>query len=162
MSPARSPSSFIRDAPLIAPTEPIGRSARACCSSPSCRRCRSSTTDERYAGIFGEREFITALFPGYVGSLKHAGFVPKSIDTVLEKRQACRIEPVAKHMNTEHVDVAPDFSDVGLAEIFIHHRVLIIPVTEHKRVVGVITRSDFFTRAGRALPRERRTRLPGP
>ena len=52
---------------------------------------------------------------------------------MLEKRQACRFEPVAQHMNTEHVDVGPDFSDVGLAEIFIHHRVLIVPVTEHKR-----------------------------
>ena len=47
-------------------------------------------------------------------------------------------------MNTEHVDVGPDFSDVGLAEIFLHHRVLIVPVTDDKRVVGVITRSDFF------------------
>ena len=56
--------------------------------------------DDRYAGIFGEREFITALFPGYVSSLKHAAFVPKSIDTVLEKRQTCRMEPVGKHMNT--------------------------------------------------------------
>jgi len=100
--------------------------------------------DERFKGIFGEREFVTALFPGYVGSLKHAGFVPKSIDAVLEKRQTCRSEPVSKHMNTEHIDVAPDFSDVGLAEIFIHHRVLIVPVLEDKRVVGVITRSDFF------------------
>ena len=102
-------------------------------------------SDERYAGIFGEREFITALFPGYIGTLKHAGFVPKSIDAVLEKRRACRFEPVSKHMNTEHVDVGTDYSDVGLAEIFIHHRVLIVPVTDRKRVVGVITRADFFT-----------------
>jgi CBS-domain-containing membrane protein len=100
--------------------------------------------NQRFKGIFGEREFITALFPGYVGSLKHAGFVPKSIDAALEKRQSCRTEPVSKHMNTEHIDVGPDFSDVGLAEIFIHHRVLIVPVVEDKRVVGVITRSDFF------------------
>jgi CBS-domain-containing membrane protein len=78
-------------------------------------------------------------------ALGSAGFVPKSIDVVLEKRHGCRFEPVSKHMNTEHVDVGPDFSDVGLAEIFIHHRVLIVPVTERKRVIGVITRSDFFT-----------------
>jgi CBS-domain-containing membrane protein len=99
---------------------------------------------EQFVGIFGEREFITALFPGYVGSLKHAGFVPKSIDAALQKRQSCRTEPVSKHMNTEDIDVGPDFSDVGLAEIFIHHRVLIVPVVENKRVVGVITRADFF------------------
>jgi CBS-domain-containing membrane protein len=107
--------------------------------------------EQHFTGIFGEREFITALFPGYVGSLKHAGFVPKSIDAALEKRQSCRAEPVSKHMNTEHIDVGPDFSDVGLAEIFIHHRVLIIPVVENKRVVGVITRADFFAAVARRL-----------
>jgi len=47
-------------------------------------------------------------------------------------------------MNTEHVDVPPDFADLQLAEVFIHHRVLIVPVTEHGRVTGIITRSDFF------------------
>ena len=31
-----------------------------------------------------------------------------------------------------------------VAEIFLHHRVLIVPVTEAGRVTGVITRSDFF------------------
>ena len=52
------------------------------------------------------------------------------VDTVLEKRQTCRIEPDGKHMNTEHIDVPPDFSDVQLAEVFIHHRV---PHRSHHR-----------------------------
>jgi CBS domain-containing protein len=99
---------------------------------------------DRFLGIFGEREFITALFPGYLGQLGSAGFVPKSIDVAIEKRQGCRVEPVSKYMNTEHVDVGTDFSDAALAEIFLHHRVLIVPVTKDKRVVGVVTRSDFF------------------
>jgi predicted transcriptional regulator len=60
------------------------------------------------------------------------------------KRQSCRAEPVSKYLNREHVDVGSDFSDVGLAEIFLHHRVLIVPVTQNKRVIGLITRSDFF------------------
>ena len=101
--------------------------------------------DDRYAGIFGEREFITALFPGYVKNLGYAAFVPKSLEAAIEKRQACRQEPVKQHMNREHIDVPIDFSDLQLAEIFIHHRVLIIPVTEGKRVCGIVTRTDFFT-----------------
>ena len=47
-------------------------------------------------------------------------------------------------MNTEHVDVGTDFSDAQVAEIFLHHRVLIVPVLDDGRVVGVITRTDFF------------------
>jgi CBS domain-containing protein len=33
--------------------------------------------DDSLVGIFGEREFITAIFPGYVRSLGYAAFVPK-------------------------------------------------------------------------------------
>ena len=47
-------------------------------------------------------------------------------------------------MNTEHVDVGTDFSDAQVAEIFLHHRVLIVPVLDDGRVLGVITRTDFF------------------
>jgi CBS domain-containing protein len=47
-------------------------------------------------------------------------------------------------MNTEQVDVAADFSDAQIAETFLHHRVLIIPVVDNRRVTGVLTRGDFF------------------
>ena len=135
--------SLNRDTPVVTENEPVGRALELLldCGLPAIPVVDEH---ERYVGIFGEREFITALFPGYVSSLKHAGFIPKSIDTVLEKRQTCRMEPVGRHMNTEHVDVPPDFSDVQLAEVFIHHRVLIVPITENHKVVGVITRTDFF------------------
>ena len=49
-------------------------------------------------------------------------------------------------MNTEHIAVDDDFSDVQIAETFLHHRVLIIPVVKDRQVSGVITRSDFFRR----------------
>jgi CBS domain-containing protein len=108
--------------------------------------------DGRYLGIFGERELITAMFPGYVKSLGYAAFVPKSLEAALEKRSACLGDPVEKHMNSEHIDVEADFSDLQLAEIFIHHRVLIIPVTEKGRVTGVVTRTDFFRALAELLP----------
>ena len=99
----------------------------------------------RYCGIFGEREFLQALFPGYLDQLSGAGFVTRSLESALEKRSSCRRDAVRKYMNTEHVDVGTDFSDAQVAEIFLHHRVLILPVIDdHGRVSGVITRSDFF------------------
>jgi CBS domain-containing protein len=143
MSPRTIGDLVHRDTPLLRDDQPVGE-ALGLLRDAKLPALPVIDEDRRYVGIFGEREFITALFPGYVGSLKHAAFVPKSIDAALKKRQSCRTEPVAQHMNREHVDVGSDFSDVGLAEIFIHHRVLIVPVTEHRRVVGLITRSDFF------------------
>ncbi len=99
---------------------------------------------ERFVGIYGEREFLAAVFPGYLKQLKYAGFVSHSLDDALERNEACRRETVAKHMNTEHVDVPPDYSDVQIAETFLHHRVLVVPVVDAGKVQGLITRGDFF------------------
>lgn len=143
MSPRRIAELVHRDAPLIEQGQPIAAAIELLLGS-ELPALPVVDDQRRFVGIFGEREFITALFPGYVGSLKHAAFVPRSIDAVLAKRQSCRAEPVSMHMNREHIDVEAEPSDVGLAEIFLHHRVLVIPVTADKRVVGVITRSDFF------------------
>jgi CBS domain-containing protein len=94
---------------------------------------------------------MAALFPGYIRELGYAGFVPRRLDDALEKRAACATEPIGKHMNTEHIDVTEDFSDLEVAETFLHHRVLIVPVTRNRRPVGVITRSDFFHRLAKRL-----------
>ena len=117
--------------------------------------------EERLKGVFGEREFLAALFPGYLKELKYAGFVKRGLDAALELREACGQEPVGQHMNTDHIDVGPDFSDVEVAEIFLHHQVLIIPVLDCGKVVGILTRHDFFkSLAGRLIGGEE-TRTEG-
>ncbi len=103
-------------------------------------------------GIFGEREFIGALFPGYLTTLGYAGFVPRSLDKALEKRAGCMEEPVGKHTNTEHIDVSEDYSDTQLAEIFLHHRVLIVPIVDGGRVTGIVTREDFTRALAERMP----------
>jgi CBS domain-containing protein len=143
MSPRTIAELVHREVPLIGRDDPVGEAVAVVLES-GLPALPVVDDKQHVAGIFGEREFITAVFPGYVGSLKYAAFVPKSIDAALEKRQSCRAEPVARYMNTEHVDVPADFSDLQLAEVFIHHRVLIVPVTEDRRVSGIVTRSEFF------------------
>ncbi len=106
------------------------------------------------AGVFGEREFMEALFPGYLGQLRSASFVRRGLDEALEKRAGCMAERVSRYMYTEHVEVPSDASDSQIAETFLHHQVLVLPVCEDGRVVGVITRRDFFrSLAERALDR---------
>jgi CBS domain-containing protein len=101
--------------------------------------------DGRLAGIFGEREFLQALFPAYLGTLQGAGFVGRSMEEVLEKRASCAGERVEQHLNDERIAVEQDFSDVQVAEVFLHHRVLIVPVVDReRRVIGIVPRSDFF------------------
>jgi CBS domain-containing protein len=97
-----------------------------------------------FAGIFGEREFMSALFPGYMGELASARMVTKDIDATIERREGCRQEPISEYMTTDHVQVEDDFSDTQLAETFLHHRVLIVPIATDGKVHALVTRNDFF------------------
>jgi hypothetical protein len=81
--------------------------------------------------------------------------IKRDLQEVLEKRQECRNEPVRAYVNTKHVDVGTDFSDAQVAEIFLHHRLLLIPVAEDGRVVGVITRAGFFRSVAERFPSQR-------
>jgi CBS-domain-containing membrane protein len=143
LSPDEIKRRVIRQAPLLAEKQSIEEALRVLIDSdlPAL-----PVVDDRarISGIFGEREFISALMPGYVGQLRHAAFVPASVDELIEKRQECRFETVARHMNTDDIAAGPDASDVQLAETFLHHRVLIVPVVDGGRVIGVVTRADFF------------------
>ena len=132
-----------RDVPLLREQQPV-RDAVAQVLEAELPTLPVIDDGERFAGVFGEREFMEALFPGYVGKLSGAAFLTRSMDDVLEKRQSCAMETVAQHMNSEHVEVGADFSDVQVAEVFLHHRVLIVPVVVEGRVIGVVTRRDFF------------------
>lgn len=100
--------------------------------------------DGSFAGIFGEREFMTALFPGYVGTLASARLISPSIDASIERRATCREEPIRRYLTTDHVVVEDEFSDTQLAELFLHYRVLIIPIATKGRVHAIVTRSEFF------------------
>lgn len=97
-----------------------------------------------FVGIFGEREFMTALFPGYVGELGSGAMIRRSIDDAIERREACSSESIRDYLTTDHVSVEDDYSDTQLAEIFLHHRVLVVPIATAGRVHGVVTRADYF------------------
>lgn len=150
MSPQRIATSVRREVPLLRSDEPV-RDAVATIIEADAPALPVVEDGGRLRGIFGEREFIGALFPGYLTTLGYAGFVPRSLDDALEKRASCADEPVAKHMNTEHIDVGEDFSDTELAEIFLHHRVLIIPIVDAGRVTGIVAREDFFRAVARLM-----------
>lgn len=101
--------------------------------------------DGSFAGIFGEREFMAALFPGYVGELASAAMVSRSVDETIERRAQCSEEAIRRYLTTDHVMVEDSYSDTQLAELFLHHRVLIVPVATNGRIHAVVTRHDFFS-----------------
>jgi CBS domain-containing protein len=143
MSPRTVTDSLLREAPCLRASDSVADAVRAVLDS-DLPALPVMDEREQLLGIFGEREFLGAVFPGYLKELKHAGFVKRSLEDALQKRSSCRYEEVRNYVNTEHIDVGTDFSDSQVAEIFLHHRVLLVPVTDGGKVVGVITRADFF------------------
>ena len=93
---------------------------------------------------------MAALFPGYVGELGLGGD-----DLALDRRddrapqRTARASRSARYLTTDHVLVEDDYSDTQLAELFLHHRVLIVPIATGGRVHAVVTRHDFFALADR-------------
>jgi CBS domain-containing protein len=107
--------------------------------------------DSSFAGIFGEREFIAAVFPGYVQTLTWAAWIPEAVDQGIKLREDCLAEPIRGYLTTEDVAVEGDRSEVAVAETFLHHRVLIVPITTKGAVRAVVTRSDFFRALAKRL-----------
>ena len=135
---------LLREVPVLSGNDTVRTAVRALLDA-GVTALPVADDDGRFAGIFGEREFVTAIFPGYLRELHGAHFIRRSLDDELLRRRGCLDEPVARHTFTEHVDVGADFSDAELAEIYLHHRVSVIPVlNEDRRVMGIITRRDFF------------------
>jgi CBS-domain-containing membrane protein len=144
MSPRTVTDPLLRECPVIRTSDSVADATRAVLDS-GLPALPVVDDQERFAGIFGEREFLSAVFPGYLKELKYAGFVTRSLEDALDKRRECATEAVEGYMNTEHIDVGADFSDAQVAEIFLHHRVLLVPVVDSGSVTGVITRSDFVS-----------------
>jgi CBS domain-containing protein len=154
MSPRSISELVVREPPVLRSTDTVAQAVRLLLEH---RLPALPVVDERerYAGIFGEREFFSALFPGYLDQLRATGFLRRSLDEAIDLREGCHTEPVGRFMLTEHVDVRPDFSDTHVAEIFLHHRVLVVPIVDGGRVVGLLTRSEFFRALGERFLAER-------
>jgi CBS domain-containing protein len=142
---------LIRDVPSVRETDALGVAIATLVESglPALPVCGDGG---KLVGVFGERDVITAVVPGYVGELKGAAFLSSVLDDVLERRSECVRDPVSKYMNTEHVEVPADFSYAQLAETFLHHRVSVLPVVDEGRVVGAVTRRDYVRALAEKLP----------
>ena len=98
----------------------------------------------QYAGLFGEREFMEAMFPAYVGTLASARMIRRSIDETIELRLDCREEEIRRYLTRDEILVEDDYSDTQLAETFLHHRVMVVPIATNGEIHAVVTRNDFF------------------
>src|SRR5687768_8590594 len=104
MTPDQLSRDLVREAPLLHRDDRVAEAVRQVLASglPALPVVDSS---DILVGIFGEREFMEALFPGYLKELPYAGFVPSTLDDAIQKRAGCGRDPVGGYVNTEHIDV---------------------------------------------------------
>ena len=133
----------IREIEPLSADDPVGKATRLVIDS-GLPGLPAVEDDGSFAGIFGEREFMAALFPGYVGELASAAMISRTLDETIERRESCSLEPIRDYLTTDHVLLKDDYSDTQLAETFLHHRVLVVPLASDGKVHAVVTRSDFF------------------
>ena len=100
--------------------------------------------DGSFAGIFGEREFMAALFPGYVEELGSAAMVKRSIDDTIEAPAGCRSEPIRDYLTTDHVNVERRLLRHPARRDLPPPSRAVVPIATEGRVHAVVTRSDFF------------------
>src|SRR5690554_5867869 len=55
----------------------------------------------RFTGIFGEREFMAALFPGWLETVSSSAMLTRSLDDVIQRREECRSEPIARYLTRD-------------------------------------------------------------
>lgn len=136
-------NSIIREVVPLNDSDPVGSAGRRVVESglpalPVVDRLG------RYAGLFGEREYMTAVFPAYVGTLASARMIRRSLDDTIEPRLGSQEEPIRPYLTTDPVLLEDDYSDAELAETFLHHRITVAPVATEGRVHAVVTRHEFF------------------
>lgn len=107
--------------------------------------------DGSYAGLFGGRELLTAVFPSYLSELRGSAMISSTVDQVLERHVECAGEPIRGHLDTSDVLVDEELADSRLVELFLHHRVPVVPVASGGRVDAVVPFEEFSRAVGRRL-----------
>ncbi|HEX6117641.1 MAG TPA: CBS domain-containing protein [Solirubrobacterales bacterium] len=133
----------LREVEPLGADETVGRAARRVVET-GLPALPAVDANGKFAGIFGEREFMAALFPGYVAELSSSAMISRNMDDAIDRRLECAAESIRDYLTKDSVLVEDDYSDTQLAELFLHHRVLVIPIATEGRVHAIVTRQDFF------------------
>ncbi|MCO5314925.1 MAG: CBS domain-containing protein [Solirubrobacterales bacterium] len=136
-------SSIIRPVEPLHDSDPVGYAARRVVES-GLPALPVVDGKGRYAGLFGEREYMRAVFPAYVGTLSSARMIRRSLDDTIEPRMSSQEDPIRTYLTTDPVLLEDDYSDAELAETFLHHRVVVVPVATEGEIHSVVTRNEFF------------------
>lgn len=136
-------NTIIRPVEPLHVSDPVGYAARLVVES-GLPALPAVDAKGSFVGVFGEREYMRAVFPAYVGTLASARMVRRSLDDTIEPRMDSQEDPIERYLTPAQVLLEDDYSDAELASTFLNHRVLVVPIATEGRLHSVVTRADFF------------------
>ena len=98
--------------------------------------------DSRVAGLLGDSDLISGLFPRYLAELRHTAFADDDAGLLAERVRAVASDAVELHMQPPIIldDAA---SATHAAERFLHCGHGALPVTRGGRFVGMLGRAEL-------------------
>jgi CBS domain-containing protein len=94
--------------------------------------------DRRLVGVVSEGDVLRAIFPGYLGELRHTAFLADDAPVLDERARSIRDRPVSEFMRAiEPLD--GDESETHAAERFLHSGEQALPVVDGGRFLGVLS-----------------------
>jgi CBS domain-containing protein len=93
---------------------------------------------ERVLGILSERDVLRAVFPGYLGEIRHSAFLPDDADSLEELAAKARDLPVGDFVRESEVLDGSD-SQIHAAERLLHSGDDALPVAEDARFLGMLS-----------------------
>lgn len=93
-------------------------------------------------GLFGAKEVLRGLFPGYLDELKHSAFISDDLPGLQEHLREVATEPVTDYM-TEPLVVDTDTSAIHIAEQIVHSDIRALALTENGQFIGMLGAHRF-------------------
>lgn len=92
----------------------------------------------RVQGIFGERDILRAVFPGYLRELRHTSFLPDDQAGLDRRRLEVADRPVSEFARAVEA-LSADESETHAAERFLHADEAALPVVDGDRYLGMLS-----------------------
>jgi len=94
--------------------------------------------ERHVVGVFSEEDLLRAVFPGWLGEVRHTAFLQDDTRTLDERARSVRSRPVREFARRVEALQADD-SQIHAAERFLHSEEQALPVVDEGRFLGMLS-----------------------
>jgi CBS domain-containing protein len=99
--------------------------------------------DNRFLGIVSEGDLIRAAMPDFDEVIAYGASNAQTLEILLETGRSIASEPVERLIIKSPLTLAPDDSLMRAAAVMLDKMIRRLPVVEHERLLGTLSRADL-------------------